>query len=94
MNENKNVEMVTMTLERYDEMTEKIRKMNELTVGLKKEIKALESLVKRLGVPENLIHKLAGDVPIHIESHEIIEKGCKSFNIQFEVNGKDLLKED
>lgn len=91
--EDKNVETVTITLDHYDDITEKIRKMNELTIGLKKEIKALESLVKRLGIPENLIHKLVGDVPIYVECQDVVDRNSKKFYIQFEVSGKDLLKE-
>lgn len=90
MSENKNVETVTMTLERYEDMQEKINKMNDLTIGMKKKIKALESLIKKIGIPSQLIDKLSEDIPVTVYYSDNIDRNTKEFQIKFEVDAYEM----
>lgn len=90
--ENNNVETVTLTLKRYEEMTEKIRKMDELTIGLKKEVKALENLIKKMGIPPQLIDKLSKDIPVTVVCSDDIRGLNKEYMIHFDVSMSEMRK--
>lgn len=88
---NEHIDTVNLSLDKYNQMRDKITKLEEALSSKDFELRFTTALLSKLNISEKMIDNCYLDTA-RIEYHDDKSINKRTFNIQFDVNLKDFME--
>lgn len=84
---------VNLSLEKYEELKNKIEQQEVDISYLESEIKRLTDVITKLGIPDKIIDLVGVDIPLSCYWQDDLPSDKRKYRIEFEVYARDLMEE-
>lgn len=81
---------VNLSLEKYEEMKNKLEQKEADISYLESEVKRLTDVITKLGIPGKIIDRIGVDIPLSCYWQDDLTSDKRKYRIAFEVNIRDL----
>lgn len=92
-NEKNDNNCVNLSLEKYEEIKNRIERQEIDISYLESEVERLTDVITKLGIPDKIIDRVGVDIPLSCYWQDDLPSDKRKYRIEFEVYARDLMGE-